>query len=85
MLADFRRTRPYVHRDEVIDQLARTTRELGARDFCAPAGDPPLAGGRLFAIILAADDDWPQEWYARLCFERVGGLCEFTRNPAEPQ
>jgi ribosomal protein S18 acetylase RimI-like enzyme len=54
LLADFRRTRPYASRDGVIEQLAamdeRATRELAARDFCAPAGGPPLAGCRLFTI-----------------------------------
>jgi GNAT superfamily N-acetyltransferase len=54
MLEAFRRTRPYADRDDVIAQLAdmdaRNTRELGARDFCAPAGGLPLAGCRLFAI-----------------------------------
>jgi GNAT superfamily N-acetyltransferase len=56
-----------------------------ARAACSAALDAALAAGHEFVFIVADQDDWPKELYAKLGFDPVGHPWAFTRpGPEHP-
>ena len=56
-----------------------------ARAACSAAIDAALAAGHEFVFIIADDNDWPKDLYARLGFDPVGRPWAFTRvGPEHP-
>ena len=53
-----------------------------ARAVCSAAIDAALEAGHELVFIVADDDDWPKELYAKLGFDAVGKPWNFTRPPA---
>jgi hypothetical protein len=45
------------------------------------ATDAAVAGGADLVFIVAADDDWPKDLYAKLGYEAVGRFWQFTLPP----
>jgi GNAT superfamily N-acetyltransferase len=56
-------------------------RGLASAVVLAAAGWTAARGADV-VYLVAADDDWPKELYARLGFERVSSTWEFTRTPS---
>jgi GNAT superfamily N-acetyltransferase len=52
-----------------------------ARAVCSAAIDAALETGHELVFIIADDDDWPKELYAKLGFDPVGKPWSFTRPP----
>jgi ribosomal protein S18 acetylase RimI-like enzyme len=56
-----------------------------ARAVCTAAVDAALAAGHELVFIVADDEDWPKELYAKLGFDPVGHAWSFTRpGPEHP-
>jgi GNAT superfamily N-acetyltransferase len=54
-----------------------------ARAACSAAIDAALAAKHELVFIIADDDDWPKDLYAKLGFDPVGKPWSFTRPPPE--
>ena len=52
-----------------------------ARAVVLAAADASRAAGHELTFIVADDDDWPKELYARLGFDRLGLVHNFIRQP----
>jgi ribosomal protein S18 acetylase RimI-like enzyme len=52
-----------------------------ARAVVLAAADASRADGHELTFIVADDDDWPKELYARLGFDRLGLVHNFIRQP----
>jgi hypothetical protein len=46
------------------------------------AVEEALAAGHELVFLVADDDDWPKDLYARLGFETIGRTWSFLRTPA---
>jgi hypothetical protein len=46
--------------------------------------DAALAAGHELIFVVADDEDWPKDLYAKLGFDPVGKAWNFTRPPAPP-
>jgi ribosomal protein S18 acetylase RimI-like enzyme len=56
-----------------------------ARAACSAALDAAIAAGHELVFLVADDDDWPKELYAKLGFDPVGRPWAFTRpGPEHP-
>lgn len=55
-----------------------------ARAVCSAALDAAVATGHELIFLVADDDDWPKDLYAKLGFDPVGRAWSFTRLPAHP-
>jgi predicted N-acetyltransferase YhbS len=56
-----------------------------ARAACSAALDAAIAAGHELVFIVADDEDWPKELYAKLGFDVVGRPWAFTRpGPEHP-
>jgi predicted GNAT family acetyltransferase len=55
-----------------------------ARAVCSAAVDAALAAGHELIFVVADDEDWPKDLYAKLGFDPVGKAWNFTRPPARP-
>ena len=62
------------------DHIAFPVR-LGEGAVVNRALEEAYAEGDELAFLIADDDDWPKEFYARLGFSPVGRLAEFTKQP----
>jgi GNAT superfamily N-acetyltransferase len=68
-----------------VEDVATLERFRGrglARAVCSAAIDAALETGHELVFIIADDDDWPKELYAKLGFDPVGKPWSFTRPPA---
>jgi ribosomal protein S18 acetylase RimI-like enzyme len=64
--------------DDVVTAMAHR-RKGYARSVVQAAVRASQAAGNEFTFLVADDDDWPKEMYARLGFEPLGRRYEFTR------
>jgi ribosomal protein S18 acetylase RimI-like enzyme len=78
-----------LYSDGVVAQVEdvgtlRALRRRGlARAACSAALDAAIAAGHELVFIVADDEDWPKELYAKLGFDVVGRPWAFTRPGAE--
>ena len=76
----------YQHGDvaqiETVDTLEEYRERGLARSVVLAATDAALAAGADLVFIIADDDDWPKELYAKLGFDAVGRFWQFTLPPA---
>ena len=80
-----------LYSDGVVAQIedvgtVRAMRRRGlARAACSAALDAAIAAGHELVFIVADDEDWPKELYAKLGFDAVGRPWAFTRpGPEHP-
>jgi ribosomal protein S18 acetylase RimI-like enzyme len=64
--------------DDVVTAMPHRRRGY-ARSVVQAAVRASQAAGNEFTFLVADDDDWPKEMYARLGFEPLGRRYEFTR------
>jgi ribosomal protein S18 acetylase RimI-like enzyme len=70
---------------EDVGTLKAFRRRGLARAACCAAIDAALAAGHEHVFIVADDEDWPKELYARLGFDAIGTPWCFTRpGPEHP-
>lgn len=68
---------------ETVDTLEEYRERGLARSVVLAAADAALAAGADLVFIVAGDDDWPKELYAKLGFDAVGWFWQFTLPPPE--
>jgi GNAT superfamily N-acetyltransferase len=80
-----------LYSDGVVAQVedvgtVKAARRRGlARAACSAALDAALAAGHELVFIIADEDDWPKELYAKLGFDPIGHPWAFTRpGPEHP-
>jgi hypothetical protein len=70
---------------EDVGTLKAMRRRGLARAACSAALDAAIAAGHELVFIVADDEDWPRELYAKLGFDPVGRPWAFTRpGPEHP-
>jgi ribosomal protein S18 acetylase RimI-like enzyme len=68
---------------ETVDTLEEYRGRGLARSVVLAATDAAVAAGADLVFIVASDDDWPKELYAKLGFDAVGWFWQFTLPPSE--
>ncbi len=67
---------------ETVDTLEEFRGRGLARSVVLEATEAALASGADLILIVADDDDWPKQLYAKLGFDPVGRFWQFTLPPA---
>jgi ribosomal protein S18 acetylase RimI-like enzyme len=67
---------------ETVDTLEEYRGRGLARSVVLGATEAALASGADLILIVADDDDWPKQLYAKLGFDPVGRFWQFTLPPA---